>query len=168
MVQTLFRICVTSWAFTNRVWKWRHILTSQIDSKNDVKILPSFLLFFYKHMKIRNHARLCLVIFDFESLCLDVHKRCPQSGRGGLSSADIFRTRSSSDAGVCTFWCKKLQILEIYGVSARTGLSYGVSARTSMEGVESVRHFTDKGRRGSIFRDFMRASFMDSHLTFKV
>jgi len=66
---------------------------------------------------------------------------------GSLCSADILRTRgkgSSLDADVRTFWCKNLEYFEIYGVSARTR---GVSA--------------EKEEGGSIFRDFVRTSFMD-------
>jgi len=37
---------------------------------------------------------------------------------------------------------------------------YGVSARTRWEGAEPLRTFVDKGD-GSIFRDFVRTSFME-------
>jgi len=73
-----------------------------------------------------------------------VHKRRPQSGEGCLSSADKGEW-GSSDANVHTFWRKKLWIFEIYGVSART------------RGVEPVRTFCEQ----SVFRDFVRTSFMD-------
>jgi len=53
----------------------------------------------------------------------------------GLSSVGTFRTREeeSSDADVRTFWCKKLQTFQIYGVSARK------------RGVEPVRTFCGQG-----------------------
>jgi len=40
------------------------------------------MFFFYKHMKFRNQARLCLVVFDFEahsmlSSCLTLHGTVP-------------------------------------------------------------------------------------------
>jgi len=39
------------------------------------------MFFFYKHMKIRHHARLCLAVSDFEplimlSIFLDYHGKC--------------------------------------------------------------------------------------------
>jgi len=40
---------------------------------------------------------------------------------------------------------------------------YGASARTRGEKVERVRHFADK-EDGSIFRVFVRTSFMDNPL----
>jgi len=73
-----------------------------------------------------------------------VHKRHPQSG--WLSSADIMRTRGkgSSDADVCTFWCKKLRVFQ---------------------NLWCVRTDKDRERDGrSIFRDFVRASFMNGPL----
>jgi len=38
---------------------------------------------------------------------------------------------------------------------------YGVSARTTGEGVEPVWTFFGQGKSGSIYRDFVRTSFMD-------
>jgi len=57
-----------------------------------------------------------------------------QEGGGDFSSVNILRTRGgSSDADVRTFWCKKLWIFRnLWCVP------------------------TDKGNRGSIFRDFVR------------
>jgi len=81
------------------------------------------------------------------------HKRpsikdvCSQGG-GGLSSADIFRTRwerGSSDADVHTFWCKNLRIFQnLLCVRMDKG-----------EEVEPVRTFSDKVGGRSIFRDFL-------------
>jgi len=79
-------------------------------------------------------------------------KRRPKSGGGGLSNADILRTRGegcSSDAGVCTFWSKKLRTFRNLWC-----------VRTDKGGGWPVRTFFGKGE-GSIFRDFMRTSFMD-------
>jgi len=43
-------------------------------------------------------------------------------GKRGFSSADIFRTRESSDADVRTFWCKKLWIFQnLWCVRTRIG-----------------------------------------------
>jgi len=45
----------------------------------------------------------------------------PQSGGGGLSSADIFRGREILRMQTSAlFGVKNIEILEIYGVSART------------------------------------------------
>jgi len=41
---------------------------------------------------------------------------------------------------------------------------YVVSARTRWKGVEPVRTFFGKGRRESIFYDFVRTSFMDGFI----
>jgi len=38
---------------------------------------------------------------------------------------------------------------------------YGVSVRTKRE-LSQCGHFADKGEGGSIFRDFLRTSFMDA------
>jgi len=61
-------------------------------------------------------------------------------GKGGSSGADVR-----------TFWCKKnFGFFEIYGVPERT----------RRRGLSQCGHFVDKERGGSIFRDFMRMSFM--------
>jgi len=74
---------------------------------------------------------------------------------GGLSSAEIFRTRGergSSDADVRTFGAKNFGIFRnLWFVLADKG------------GLSQCRHFADKGE-GSIFRDFVRTSFMDGPL----
>jgi len=57
---------------------------------------------------------------------------------------------ASPDADIRTFW-SKLGFFEIFGVSART----------RGKGVEPVRIFCGHGERGSIFRHFVRTSFMD-------
>jgi len=41
---------------------------------------------------------------------------------------------------------------------------YGVSARTRGRGLSQCGHFSDKGEGGSIFRNFVRTSFMDDPL----
>jgi len=72
-----------------------------------------------------------------------VHKRRPQSGRGGLSSAD---KGGSSDADVRTSWHKKLRIFRIDGVSARARRVELVPAdilRTKGEGVNFSRFCAD-------------------------
>jgi len=51
------------------------------------------------------------------------------------------------------FGSKHIGFFEIYGVSVRTRLRRGLS---------QYGHFSDKG--GSVFRDFMRTSFMDGSL----
>jgi len=74
-----------------------------------------------------------------------VHKGRPHSGEGVCP----VQTRGGSffsDLDVRTFWCKNIGFFEIYGKG---------------EGVESVRTFCGKGGRGSIFRHFVRTSFMD-------
>jgi len=48
---------------------------------------------------------------------------------------------------------KNFGFFEIYGVSART------------RRVEPVRIFCEQGRRRSIFREFLRTSFMDDRLS---
>jgi len=70
-----------------------------------------------------------------------VHKRRPQSGGGGyLSSADVLRTRGEVWTSAL-FGAKKL----------RTFLTYVVSVWTRGKGVEPVRTFFGKGRRGQLF-----------------
>jgi len=62
-------------------------------------------------------------LFVGASLLGAVHKRRPQSGGGGLSSADILRTRGEGVLQVRTsalFVAKNCGYFEIYGVSART------------------------------------------------
>jgi len=54
------------------------------------------------------------------------------------------------------FSTKNVGCFEIYGVSARI--------REGKGGIEPVRAFCGKG--GSIFRDFVRTSFMDGPLSF--
>jgi len=75
---------------------------------------------------------------------------------GCLSSADIFRIMregGSSDVDVCTFWCKNKGIFEVYVVAART------------RGKGWLNQCGDiLWTRGSIFRDFLRTSFMDGLL----
>jgi len=58
-----------------------------------------------------------------------------RSQGGWLYSAGILRTRGEvfSDADVRSFWRKKFEFFEIYGVSVRT------------KGFEPVRTFADKG-----------------------
>jgi len=53
------------------------------------------------------------------------------------------------------FGAKNIRFFEIYGVSART----------RGRGFSQYRHFADKGEGESIFRDFVRTSFMDGPLT---
>jgi len=74
-------------------------------------------------------------------------------GEGGLSSADIFLTRRVvvQMRTFALFDIKKCKFFENYGVSARKG-----EGRLSKYG-----QFTNKGKWGSIFRYFMRTSFMD-------
>jgi len=70
-----------------------------------------------------------------------VHKRCPESGGRGFSSADIMRTRGVLQMRTSSlFGAKNLECFEIYGVSTRT------------RGVEPVRTFCEHGG-SSIFRD---------------
>jgi len=93
-----------------------------------------------------------------------VHKRRPQSrGRGcpvrtffGLGGRRLFRCgRPHFFAQKKT--AQKTGFFEIYGVSAvRTNKGGG--------GVEPVRSFYGQGGRRSIFRDFVRISFMDGPL----
>jgi len=76
-----------------------------------------------------------------------IHKRCPQSEGRGLSIADnggggVLQMRTSALFGAKNFGC-----FEIYGVSVGGG------------GLRQCGHFSDKVR-GSIFRDFVRTSFM--------
>jgi len=82
-------------------------------------------------------------------LGITILRGCPVSindvhSQGGLSSADILRTR-----GFLTFWRKKLWIFRNLWC-----------VRTDKE-VEPVRTFFGQGGRGSILRDFVRTSFMD-------
>jgi len=86
-----------------------------------------------------------------------VHKRRPHSGGGVfLSSAEILRTREEGVLQMRTsapFGVKKLGFFEIYGMSSWTrgrGLASADILRTR--------------ERGSIFRDFVRTSFMDGPL----
>jgi len=60
--------------------------------------------------------------------------------------------RTSSDADICTFWCKKLGFFEIYGVSE------WIRGEFSQR-----RHFADRVE-GSVFRDIVRTSHMDGTL----
>jgi len=76
-------------------------------------------------------------------------------GRGSVFSADNLQKRGnagSSDADVCTFWCKKLRIFRnLWFVHTDKG-----------EG-DSVR--TDSFRtKGVNFCDFVRTSFLDGSL----
>jgi len=64
-------------------------------------------------------------------------------GRGGL----YLRTSALFDA-------KNFGFFELYGVSERS----------SGEGFSQCGHFSDKGGRGSIFRDFVWTSFIDRPL----
>jgi len=91
-----------------------------------------------------------------------VRKRRPQSGWGGvegLSSVDIFRKRREGKIlqmrKSALFGVKNFEFFEIYGVSARTRGEGGLS---------HCGHFADNGGRGSIFRNFVRTSFMDGLL----
>jgi len=67
-----------------------------------------------------------------------------RSQGGGVAQCGHFSDKGgSSDADVCSFWCKKLRIFH-----GERGLSqYGYSA--------------DKGGGWSVFRDFVQTSFMD-------
>jgi len=77
----------------------------------------------------------------------------PQSGGRGLSSADIFRTSGVLQMRTSAlFGAKTLDFLKIFILSART------------REVEPVQTFFGKGGKGSIFRNFMQTSFMDSSL----
>jgi len=42
---------------------------------------------------------------------------------------------------------------------------YGVSARTKGRGLSQCGHFVDKGSGSSVFRDFVRTSFMHGPLS---
>jgi len=63
--------------------------------------------------------------------------------------------RGSSDADVRTFWRKKLRIFQNL---------WCVRTDKGGRGIETVRTFFGQEERGSIFRDFLRTSFMDGHL----
>jgi len=86
-----------------------------------------------------------------------VHKRRPQSeGEGGLSSADLLRTREEGFLQRWTsalFGAKIIGFFEIYGVSSQT------------RGVEPVRTFYGQWGGGQFFYDFVRTSFMDDPLS---
>jgi len=74
-----------------------------------------------------------------------VHKRRPQSGGGGLYSADILQARREGILQMQTFalfGVKNFGFFEIYGVPGRTR-----GRRLSQCG-----HFSDKGRRVNISR----------------
>jgi len=80
---------------------------------------------------------------------LSIKDVCSQGGRF-VQCRHFADKRDSSDTNVRIFWYKKYGFFEIYGVPART------------KGVESVRtFFVGKGEGDSIFRDFVRTSFMD-------
>jgi len=79
-----------------------------------------------------------------------VHKGRPQSGRFVKCGQG-----GSSDADVRTFWCKNAKFFEIYGVSART----------RGEGGSASADILRTRGRVSIFRDFVRTSFMNGALT---
>jgi len=73
-------------------------------------------------------------------------------GGGDLPSADIFRTSEEvlQMRTSALFGSKNFEFFDIYGVSARTGGG----------GLSQCGYFSDKVE-GSMFRDFVRTSFMD-------
>jgi len=100
---------------------------------------------------------MCIKLLTFRNekknrtVCLGaVHKRRSQGGRE-LSSADILRTREEGVLQMRTsalFGAKTFEFFEIYGVSARI----------------RGRGFVQCGQGVSIFRDFVRMSFMDGNI----
>jgi len=80
-----------------------------------------------------------------------VHRRRPQSERG--AHAYIFRTKGSSNAEVGTYFAKISRFFE----------NYDVSTRTRGRRLRQCGHFSDRwGGMGSIIRDFVGTSFMES------
>jgi len=80
-----------------------------------------------------------------------VHKGRPQSVKGGLSSADIFRTRGggSSDVDVRTFL--RIGFFKIYGVSAQTRGEGGEPGGLFAEGVNFSRQCSNGYNQNYIF-----------------
>jgi len=88
-----------------------------------------------------------------------VHKRHSQSGGGGVCSVRTFFGQGgeggSLDADVRTFWCKTLRIFRnLWCVRTDRG-----GGRVNADILRT--------RGGIIFRDFVRAFFMDGPLTHK-
>jgi len=71
-------------------------------------------------------------------------------GEGGLSRADILRTKGGLQMRTSAlFVAQKSGFFVIYGVSARTG------------GSSQCGHFSDKGGVCQFFYNFVRTSFID-------
>jgi len=87
-----------------------------------------------------------------------VHKRCPQSGGGGLSSVDTF---GQGRRGVLRMRTPALLAKKTSDFSKFIVCPHGQEVRRE---VSQCGHFADKCGRGLIFRDFVQTSFMDGPL----